>query len=187
MTEKSVLLDNNTYLGIKVQMETFVIVILMALVLIAVIYAFIIRRSAIRLDEREADVKVLSMGLAKVNEMLADKDLHDTHNNVWKQKAIVPFVEKLMERNVHPVTFARIECETEESRRKFFERAVYILDKHVLRFEYGACDIVLIAVNITTDQLKHGISILEDKEVTVQRVELIDNNTDMEKLRERYL
>ena len=187
MTEKSVLLDNNTYLGIKVEMETFVIVILMALVLIAVIYAFIIRRSAIRLDEREADVKALSRGLAKVNEMLADKDLHDTHNNVWKQKAIVPFVEKLMERNVHPVTFARIECETEESRRKFFERAVYILDKHVLRFEYGACDIVLIAVNITTDQLKHGISILEDKEVTVQRVELIDNNTDMEKLRERYL
>lgn len=52
MTEKSVLLDNNTYLGIKVEMETFVIVILMALVLIAVIYAFIIRRSAIRLDER---------------------------------------------------------------------------------------------------------------------------------------
>lgn len=187
MTEKSVLLDNNTYLGIKVEMETFVIVILMAFVLIAVIYAFIIRRSAIRLDEREADVKVLSRGLAKVNEMLADKDLHDTHNNVWKQKAIVPFVEKLMERNVHPVTFARIECETEESRRKFFERAVYILDKHVLRFEYGACDIVLIAVNITTDQLKHGISILEDKEVTVQRVELIDNDTDMEKLRERYL
>lgn len=46
-------------------------------------------------------------------------------------EAIVPFVEKLMERNVHPVTFARIECETEESRRKFFERAVYILDKHV--------------------------------------------------------
>ena len=61
------------------------------------------------------------------------------------------------------------------------------LYKHVLRFEYGACDIVLIAVNITTDQLKHGISILEDKEVKVQRVELIDNNTDMEKLRERYL
>ena len=187
MTEKSVLLDNNTYLGIKVQMETFVIVILMALVLIAVIYAFIIRRSAIRLDEREADVKALSRGLAKVNEMLADKDLHDTHNNVWKQKAIVPFMKKLIERNIMPVTFARVECENKESRNKFLGRAVYVLDRDVIRFEYGDSDIILLAVNVSEAQLKYNLGVLEDKDVKVQRVMLIDNSTDMKMLEEKYL
>ena len=92
MTEKSVLLDNNTYLEIKVQMETFVVVILLALVLVASIYALRIRQLSFKLDEKEADIRSLSMSLSKVNEKLMDKDLHDTHNNVWRQKAIVPFM-----------------------------------------------------------------------------------------------
>lgn len=83
MTEKSVLLDNNTYLEIKVQMETFVVVILLALVLVASIYALRIRQLSFKLDEKEADIRSLSMSLSKVNEKLMDKDLHDTHNNVW--------------------------------------------------------------------------------------------------------
>ena len=187
MTEKSVLLDNNTYLEIKVQMETFVVVILLALVLVASIYALRIRQLSFKLDEKEADIRSLSMSLSKVNEKLMDKDLHDTHNNVWRQKAIVPFMKKLIERNIMPVTFARVECENKESRNKFLGRAVYVLDRDVIRFEYGDSDIILLAVNVSEAQLKYNLGVLEDKDVKVQRVMLIDNSTDMKMLEEKYL
>ena len=187
MTEKSVLLDNNTYLEIKVQMETFVVVILLALVLVASIYALRIRQLSFKLDEKEADIRSLSMSLSKVNEKLMDKDLHDTHNNVWRQKAIVPFMKKLIERNIMPVTFARVECENKESRNKFLGRAVYVLDRDVIRFEYGESDIILLAVNGSEAQLKYNLGVLEDKDVKVQRVMLIDNSTDMKMLEEKYL
>lgn len=187
MTEKSVLLDNNTYLEIKVQMETFVVVILLALVLVASIYALRIRQLSFKLDEKEADIRSLSMSLSKVNEKLMDKDLHDTHNNVWRQKAIVPFMKKLIERNIMPVTFTRVECENKESRNKFLGRAVYVLDRDVIRFEYGESDIILLAVNVSEAQLKYNLGVLEDKDVKVQRVMLIDNSTDMKMLEEKYL
>lgn len=187
MTEKSVLLDNNTYLEIKVQMETFVVVILLALVLVASIYALRIRQLSFKLDEKEADIRSLSMSLSKVNEKLMDKDLHDTHNNVWRQKAIVPFMKKLIERNIMPVTFARVECENKKSRNKFLGRAVYVLDRDVIRFEYGESDIILLAVNVSEAQLKYNLGVLEDKDVKVQRVMLIDNSTDMKMLEEKYL
>ena len=187
MTEKSVLLDNNTYLEIKVQMETFVVVILLALVLVASIYALRIRQLSFKLDEKEADIRSLSMSLSKVNEKLMDKDLHDTHNNVWRQKAIVPFMKKLIERNIMPVTFARVECENKESRNKFLGRAVYVLDRDVIRFEYGESDIILLAVNVSEAQLKYNLGVLEDKDVKVQRVMLIANSTDMKMLKEKYL
>lgn len=187
MTEKSVLLDDNTYLEIKVQMETFVVVILLALVLVASIYALRIRQLSFKLDEKEADIRSLSMSLSKVNEKLMDKDLHDTHNNVWRQKAIVPFMKKLIERNIMPVTFARVECENKESRNKLLGRAVYVLDRDVIRFEYGESDIILLAVNVSEAQLKYNLGVLEDKDVKVQRVMLIDNSTDMKMLEEKYL
>lgn len=187
MTEKSVLLDNNTYLEIKVQMETFVVVILLTLVLVATIYAFRIRQLSFKLDEKEADIRSLSISLSKVNEKLMDKDLHDTHNNVWRQKAIVPFMERLIEKKIMPVTFARIECESKESRNKFLGRAVYVLDRDVIRFEYGESDIILLAVNVSEAQLKYNLGVLEDRDVKVQRVMLIDNSTDMKNLKEKYL
>lgn len=186
MTEKSVLLDNNTYLEIKVQMETLSVVILLALILVATIYAFVIRKLQYRLDERDADVRALSKGLSKVNERLADEDLHDTRNNVWKQKAIIPFIDKLIDRKVYPVTMARIECDDAGLRKKFLERAVYVLDRNVLRFEYGSCDIVLLGVGITEEQLEHSLNILADTGIVVQKVTLIDNSTDMKQLRDRY-
>ncbi len=187
MTEKTVLLDNNTYLEIKVQMETFIVVLLMALVLVTTIYAFIIRKQAVKIDGMDSDIRDLCRRLSSVNDRLMDKDLHDTRNNVWKQKAIVPFIDKLMEKECFPLTFAQIECDDNNSRKKFLERAVYILDRNVLRFEYGASDIVLIAVGITTAQLNHGLDILKDDGIIIQRVMLIDNKTDMQKLKDRYM
>ena len=96
-------LDNKTYLVSGVMFK-YVVVILLALVLVASIYALRIRQLSFKLDEKEADIRSLSMSLSKVNEKLMDKDLHDTHNNVWRQKAIVPFMKKLIERNIMPVT-----------------------------------------------------------------------------------
>ena len=186
MTEKNVLLDNNTYLEMKVQMQTFVIVLLLILVLVTTIYAFVIRRQAVKLDDKEADIKELCVRVSKLDEKLMDKDLHDTKNNVWKQSAIVPFIEKLTKKEYIPITFAQIECIDIECRRRFLERAVYVLDRRVLRFEYGACDVVLIAVGMTKPQLNYGLDILKDAGITIQSIKLVDNNTEMNRLKERY-
>ena len=73
------------------------------------------------------------------------------------------------------------------SRYKFLGWAVYVLDRDVIRFEYGESDIILLAVNVSEAQLKYNLGVLEDKDVKVQRVMLIDNSTDMKMLEEKYL
>lgn len=187
MTEKSVLLDNNTYLEIKIQMETFVVVILLLLVLVPMLYAFMMQKLLFNLDDKENSIKELSSRLTKVNEKLMESDLHDTHNNVWRQRAIIPFIDKLIERDVYPVTFIHVKCKDDEGRIKFLERAVYVLDRNVLRFEYEQFDIVLIFVNVSEKQARQSVNVLEDKETIVESVMVIDNNTDMQDLKQKYL
>ena len=46
----------------------------------------------------------------------------------------MPFLDKLVARDIYPVTFMHIACVDNKERTKFIARANYILDKNVLRF-----------------------------------------------------
>lgn len=50
-------------------------------------------------------------------------------NNVWDNTAIMPFLDKLVARDIYPVTFMHIACADNNERAKFIARANYILVK----------------------------------------------------------
>ena len=93
-----------------------------------------------------------------MNKKLLEKDLHDTRNNVWDNRAIMPFLDKLVARDIYPVTFMHIACVDNKERTKFIARANYILDKNVLRFTYEDNDIVLIFVGMNRKHSKQSLS-----------------------------
>jgi hypothetical protein len=101
-------------------------------------------------------------------------------------QSVFQFLEKITKRGIYPVTFIHIKCRNIESRVKFIERAVYILDKNVLRFEYGRTDLVLIFIKIDEKRALDKINILVDDNSSVENSQLVNNEADISKLKDRY-
>ena len=186
LTQRGALLDNNSYLGVKTQMTTLFVVLLLIIVLVPMLMAYYIRHMLFKKDVQKDTIDTVNRRLSKINQKLMESDLHDTRNNLWKQKAIIPFLEKITKREIYPVTFIHIKCRNIESRVKFIERAVYILDKNVLRFEYGRADLVLIFIKIDEKRALDKINILVDDNSSVENSQLVNNEADISKLKDRY-
>lgn len=92
------LLDNNSYLGVKTQMTTLFVVLLLIIVLVPMLMAYYIRHMLFKMDVQKDTIDTVNRRLSKINQKLMESDLHDTRNNLWKQKAIIPFLEKITKR-----------------------------------------------------------------------------------------
>ena len=186
LTDKDVLLDNNQYLQIKIQMKTFIVVILLVFIVVSMFFAHRVKEQQIKIDSQKDTIDTLNVMLSKMNQKLMDRDLHDTRNNVWEQRAIVPFIDKLVQRNISPVTLIHIHCMNEEQRDRFISRAVYILDDNVIRFRYLNQDIVLIFVEIGMEQADKSIAALIEEGIVVENTYTVKGQADADVLRDRF-
>ena len=186
LTQRGALLDNNSYLGVKTQMTTLFVVLLLIIVLVPMLMAYYIRHMLFKMDVQKDTIDTVNRRLSKINQKLMESDLHDTRNNLWKQKAIIPFLEKITKREIYPVTFIHIKCRNIESRVKFIERAVYILDKNVLRFTYEDNDIVLIFVGMNRKHSKQSLQLLMENSMQIMYAITIKSKADADKLRVKY-
>ncbi len=71
LTEKEVLLDNNTYLEVKTQMQTFVVVILMLLVVVPMLFAHFIRRMQFTMDRKDDSITAVNRILSNTNQNIS--------------------------------------------------------------------------------------------------------------------
>lgn len=186
LTDKSVLLDNNSYLQIKIEMETFVVIILLALVVTSMIFAYTVKKLSIKNSLQDDTISSLNVMLSKMNDRLMEKDLHDTKDNVWEQNAIKPFMDRITERNITPVTFVHIRCTDVTYRDRFISKAVIMLDKNVLRFRYLESDIVLLCVQIDMNRTMKSINVLKDEHTMIDNVENIAGREDVLKIQKKY-
>ena len=58
--------------------------------------------------------------------------------------------------------------------------------KNVLRFEYGRTDLVLIFIKIDEKRALDKINILVDDNSSVENSQLVNNEADISKLKDRY-
>lgn len=169
LTNRGVLLDNNAFLGAKVDLLTAVVVILLLLVLVALLFARAYRKIQLAQDEREEALRELNLQLENLTDRLADQDLHDTRANLWKREAISGFLDKLEERRVHPICVVEMACWDQAARRDFLAQAHYTLDKSVLRFEYGENDLLLVFVQAGLREALASLQPLISDKVAVGR------------------
>lgn len=104
LTGRNAIMDNNSYMQIKIQMETYVVVLLLVLIVTAMLLAHSMRNLQEKLNNSEKTAARLNQMITKMNKRLLEKDLHDTRNNVWKKEAIMPFMYKIIKRDIYPVT-----------------------------------------------------------------------------------
>lgn len=186
LTGKGAILDNNSYLQIKIQMQTYVIILLFVLIITAMYLAHSLRKMQKKYAASQDTIAQLNGMVSKMNNKLLEKDFHDTRNNVWSSSAIMPFLDKLIARDAYPVTFMHIACVDNSEREKFIARANYILDKNVLRFTYDDRDVVLIFVGMNRRHSRQSIQLLMEESMKIMYAMTIKKKDDVDKLRIKY-
>lgn len=186
LTGKGAILDNNSYLQIKIQMQTYVIILLFVLIITAMYLAHSLRKMQKKYEGSQDTIAQLNGMVSKMNNKLLEKDFHDTRNNVWSSSAIMPFLDKLIARDAYPVTFMHIACVDNSEREKFIARANYILDKNVLRFTYDDRDVVLIFVGMNRRHSRLSIQLLMEESMQIMYAMTIKKKDDVDKLRIKY-
>ena len=186
LTGRSAIMDNNSYLQIKIQMETYVVILLFVLIITAMLLAHKLRRMQKTISESDNTVAQLNQMITKMNKKLLEKDLHDTRNNVWDKEAIMPFMYKIIKRDIYPVTFMHISCMNMQERDKFVARANYILDKNVLRFIYDNTDVVLVFIGINKRHARQNLQLLVDNGTEIAFAYSVRGKADVDRLGIKY-
>lgn len=165
LTNRSVLLDNNRFLGAKTELVTLVAVLLLLLMLIPLLLSQRIEKLQKKLEETAKEAAVLSRGLTKMNQRLSERELYDTRDRVWSGSLLEDFIERLKERNAAPLVLITMKCADERTKRKLLKRASVLLDRTVLRFAMGKNDIAFLFVQCSAHN-----AILAARELKMQKV-----------------
>lgn len=175
LTNRSVLLDNNNFLGAKTELWLMILFALGALMVIPMFLAMELWSLEKKRLAQEDALREMSESLVKMNERLANQDLHDTRENLWKREALPEFLESLQKKGVEPVVLMRIHCPGPEERQKFLALSRYLLDRNVLRFEDEGNDLTLLFVGVEHDAAYLNVAPILTREVYVAETRTLDS------------
>ncbi len=188
LTNRGVLLDNNAFLGAKVNLLTVLAFLLLLLILVPLIFAKHMRAMLFELDEKEDSIRELNLRMEQLNKRLAERDLHDTRFNLWREDAIGGFLDKLEARGVRDVSVIEVVCDTPAAQRRVLAGARCVLDRKVLRFALGAQDLLLLFVCVERDTALLSAMALqgEDARITRRYIAEDEGGFDAARVRERF-
>lgn len=167
LTNRAVLLDNNSYLGAKTELWLMVLFSLGALLVLPMFLAMELWSLEKKRRAQEDDLRKVSGSLVKMNERLANQDLHDTRENLWKRETLPQFWESLQKKGVEPVVLMRLHCPSPEERQKFLTLSRHLLDRNVLRFEDEGDGVSLLFVGVEEDTAFLNVAPILSREVYV--------------------
>lgn len=147
LTNRNMLLENNTYLRVKSELWVMVLALLVLLVAVPAILAHrsdILRRKT---EQDAAAISGLQKELTALNDRFANRDWYDTQIGLWQQDTLPQFVQRLEKRRFSCVVLGRIHCKTEEAMHSFLRRAQLMIPKTALRFSCGEHDLILLFLN----------------------------------------
>lgn len=180
LTDRSVLLNNNKFLGSKTELGAYIVTILLLLAIIPMVFAHYTAKLKKVRREQEGTISTLYTNLNQLNERLTDHDLHDTRTNLWKQSAIRGFLDKLRERQVTPVSVVHMHCKDVRAKQEFISKAPYTLNRNVLRFEYGEQDLVLIFVQVEMETAMQSLLPLSSKDAYLAKGYVAETQEDLD-------
>lgn len=180
LTNKAVLLDNNMFLGAKIEFITLAAVVLLVFIVVVMAMAFKLQKTQ---DEKLQAMNLISeLGyrLERMDEQLMGKALHDRYQDLWLRDALPDFLIKLKKRDSFPLVFAHITCENMDMMREFLGHAKNMMDKNVIRFRITNKDLLFIFVRDTEENVKWNLVPALTGGVTLRKCFVIESKQELD-------
>ena len=146
LTNRSVLLDNNYFLGAKVELCVLLIGVYFLLYIIPIIAVSAFNKLVDKLNESEKENNVLNGKLVKLNhkldnigyeelpEAIEDKQADGRQQDIFDISYSPDFISRMND-STYPIGFSLFAYEDDEGRKQLLEVLNTVLDKRDVRFE----------------------------------------------------
>ncbi len=131
LSNEEVFLDNNAFLGGRINISLCYALAITVLVVGAMLFAHRIGRLRAEIVDKDAMMVELNASVAKLNEKLLVKSTYDMRRTLFQESMLYDFLDRIVRKNVWPISFALMNCANEGT---FLEQAQLVLDRSVLRF-----------------------------------------------------
>lgn len=138
LTNTTVLLDNNKFLGSKMELIIIFIVVYSLVFILPIVATIIYNLSEKKIAETEVDLTRSNRVVEKLNEKLATSDIYDNRTNLFQLPMINLFLDEYRNhREAFPLSFIAFRYGADETVSKFFGRNCVALGKKDIRFYEG--------------------------------------------------
>ncbi|MBO6298721.1 MAG: hypothetical protein J6N53_07730 [Lachnospiraceae bacterium] len=131
LSNEEVFLDNNAFLGGRINISLCYALAVVLMVVGAMLFAHRIGKLRAEILEKEGMMVELNASIAKLNEKLLVKATYDMRRTLFQESMLPVFLDRITQKNVCPVSFVLLNCANEKI---FLEQAQVMLDRSVLRF-----------------------------------------------------
>lgn len=175
LTNQSVILDNNKYLGAKTATITLITALLILLILVPMLLAWRnahLEREKLRTEETVAE---LDRALAALNEKFSGEMLYRNSRNTWNISLLPEFLQRLRKRKISAVT-VRLSFTGENDRTDFIRNGSRLVDRKFLMFEKqgqndqpengrnaGEKELILLFAGVDPQQVKDSMRLFSDR------------------------
>lgn len=158
LTNPDVVLDQNAYLGAKVNLNLMVIAVLAIFMITVIGMARYAAKCAGWFKREQETNHKLNQMIEDLNDRITEDEMYDVRQSMFHIDYLPMFYEKLQTRDVDPVTFLVLEYETMEARDFFTQDSILLLEKRIMRFADSKNNrILLVAVGMDEAQARKSL------------------------------
>lgn len=180
LTNRDVILNNNKFMGAKLEMIILVAFMLIILMAVSMLFARKLELVKSSVYKNEDEIERLQGMVGELNELLCQKEHYDTRYQLWSKESLKDFLDKLRTKGVKRVIMVRLNFLEDYKKHYFLEKASILLDKKVLRFVINDTDIMLLYIQYnevdvakSLEQLiKPGIVVTKQEELVLGQINL---------------
>ena len=156
LTNTTVLLDNNKFLGSKMELIIIFVVAYSAIFVLPIILAIVSNKNKKKVFSTEADLKEANNVIEVLNEKLVKDEIYDNRLNLFNFTAIEKFIEEYKKQaKAFPISFIAFRYGQKETVSNFFGANCILFGKRDIKFYDGKNHLALImSVKCDNDKAK---------------------------------
>ena len=145
LTKTTVLLDNNKFLGSKMEMIIIFIVVYSLIFIMPIILTIMHNIMQKKIFETGQELKEVNSAVEKLNEKLTTDEIYDNRKNLFSLPTVKLFIEEYKDkRAAFPISFIAFKYGEKETVSRFFGKNCVTLGKHDIKFYDGRLHLALI-------------------------------------------
>lgn len=148
LTGADAVLDQNDYLNAKINICILAIAELVILVLSTIGLTALSQKWRKKSRELQKENAKLLATVEKCNDTIGKRELYDTRQMLFHRDVLEQLLPKLETRNVWPLHFILINCDTDTDQKRFLRDSQILMDRSYFRFAMRPRQLLLIGIKL---------------------------------------
>ncbi|MBQ7679002.1 MAG: hypothetical protein IJT34_04040, partial [Butyrivibrio sp.] len=145
LTNRTVLLDNNAFLGAKMELILLFVLSYAAIFILPIVLVMLRNYLILKEQATRADLDDMSQKVMALNERLTTTELYDNRKNLFQLATVERFVEELKgEKKAYPISFLAFRYPQDSTVANFFGGNCLALGSRDIKFYDGRLHLALI-------------------------------------------